>query len=226
MFNQRLTPIVKNIIFLNVGFFILQMLTANSIFNIKYYLSLYNFHSDRFLPFQYITYMFLHADFMHLLFNMLPIYFFGAHLEELLGERKFILFYLVCGIGAGILYSFVHNYEINTLIESKSLLFESYEHLVANRKYLQDIPMLGASGAVFGVLMASALYFPNATLVLFPIPIPIKMKYFVMIYAVIELYSGVYRAKGDNVAHFAHLGGMVFAYLLVTYWRKRGDITY
>ena len=145
--------------------------------------------------------------------------FFASYLENLLGEKKFLLLYLVCGIGAGLLHTGVHHLELVRHIERYSLDYtpsEQWDYYNHNYAY-----MLGASGATFGILMASAMFFPDMSIFIFLLPVPIKMKYLVPIYAFIELYSGVKKVEGDNVAHFAHLGGMIFAFLIIKYWQNK-----
>jgi membrane associated rhomboid family serine protease len=193
---NRLTPVVKNLLILNVGIFILQGLLPGSV---EGALMLFDFRYSEFMPFQLFTHMFLHADLLHLFFNMLWLYFMGPLIEQYIGEKKFIILYVVSGIGAGVLQNF-------------SYMFDYPDMAVG-------IPSLGASGAVAGVMMAAALKFPNMEIVLFPIPIPIKMKYFVVLYAAYELFQGMSRAN-TGIAHFAHLGGMIFGAILILLWNQ------
>ena len=193
---NRLTPVVKNLIILNVGIFILQGLIPQEI---ERSLMLYDFRYEDFRPFQLFTHIFLHGGLMHLFFNMLWLFFMGPIIEQYIGEKKFIILYLVSGIGAGILQNLSYMYD--------SPEFATY------------IPSLGASGAVAGIMIATALKMPNMEIVIFPLPMPVKMKYFVMFYAVKELLSGLNGAN-TGVAHFAHLGGMVFGAILILFWNQ------
>lgn len=193
---RNLTPVVKNLLILNVGIFLLQGLFPQ---NIERALMLYDFRYDAFMPFQLFTHMFLHGGIMHLFFNMLWLYFMGPLIEQYIGDKKFILLYVISGIGAGIL-------------QNLSYIYDYPDGIVGT-------PSLGASGAVAGIMMASALKFPNMEIVLFPIPIPIKMKYFVVLYAAYELFQGMNNAN-SGIAHFAHLGGMIFGALLILIWNQ------
>lgn len=258
----RLTPIVRNLLVLNVAMFLLQNLWPD----VSRLLIFYDYRSSNFYPFQIFTHMFLHNDFSHLLFNMLPIVIFGPHLENHLGDKKFLLLYVVSGVGAGLLYSGVRYYEISHALNwSQDIInnmsaaevhefvqryfsdgyaeykFQEYpqilfaleqnpqgyydrgvEFLYKLTKEVKSGGMLGASGAVFGVLMGMGLYFPNARIMLLIPPIPMKMKHLVIGYGALELFSGLHRVPGDNVAHFAHIGGMLFAFILVYFWRRTG----
>lgn len=193
MFNT-LTPVVKNLIILNVGLFLLQVLTGSWVTEM---LSLHDPRVSDFRPFQVFTHMFLHGGLLHLFFNMLWLVFMGPMIERMFGDKKFLFFYIFTGLGAAGLYLASQIYLSNTI----------------------GFSMLGASGAISGILIATAYYFPNSEILLFPIPIPIKMKYFVLGYAGWELFKGFNPNIGvDNVAHFAHLGGMLFGYLLIKFW--------
>lgn len=203
----NLTPVVRNIIILNVIVFILQNLFGA--FHVTEILSLWNVHTDNFRPYQLFTYMFVHGDFMHIFFNMLILSFTGPILENYWGFQRFLLFYIVTGIGAGI---------FNIIIDFFFLGGQSYGL------------MLGASGAVYGVLMGFGMSFPNMEIRLFLLPgISIKAKYFVFFLGAMAFYKSYTSAMGmggrDNIAHLAHLGGMVFAYAMIQYWgsqRGRG----
>lgn len=257
---MRLTPVVKNLLIINVVFFILQkFLTGMQFTEI---VSLWKFGSQNFAPYQFFTYMFAHGGFGHILFNMLGLVFLGPLLEQFWGPKRFLIFYLVTGIGAGILYngielfkvgsvkSDVENYIINPDPEAFNRLIvehgeglnpriydfvELYAKNPDNKNYeeqsksyakdLYDIKhnygsMLGASGAIYGILMAFGLLFPNTELMLLFPPIPIKAKYLVLILGGIALYSGLNRSAGDVTAHFAHLGGMVFAFIMIQIWKN------
>lgn len=259
------TPVVKNIIKLNIGLFLLQYLTNGTAYDVSRWLSLYDYRATYFGPWQYVTHMFIHSDFTHIFFNMVPVVILGPHLEKLLGAKKFLLFYLLIGLAAGMATNLLHTFEINEVIKTSAvvkdnlngenafefirttypgffernhdayLTFMNYLDHPGNMRLISDIlniidgvinsiinmSMLGASGAVFGVLMGAALYFPNMQLILFPIPIPIKLKWLVLFYAITEFYAGVKPIPGDNVAHFAHLSGMLFALVFYAFWKKK-----
>ncbi len=251
MFN--LTPTVRALLLANVAIYFLQdRLPLGA-------LTLYAFQSPNFQPWQLLTYQFLHGSIGHLFSNMLSLFFFGAALESRWGTGRFLVFYLVCGIGAGLIYNGIRAYELHQIaaaaqafVEHPTALgfdrftdayggaYEGFDVLTRSLKSspgnpelvrsatqiietiyqsVRDSPMLGASGAVFGILFAFGYLFPN-TLLYFYFLFPIKAKYFVFLYGAYELYAGVHRTAGDNVAHFAHLGGMIFAFALLKYWER------
>lgn len=191
----RLTPIVRNLILINVIVFVLSRIIPA----INYWLALYNVEMTEFRPYQLFTYMFCHADFFHIFFNMLLLSFFGPILEEFWDQKQFLLFYIITGIGAGV---------FNILMD---MLFGIGSFSV----------MIGASGAVYGVMTAFGIIFPNMELRLLFLPIAFKAKYMVMILGSIAIYSGFRSAPGDNTAHLAHLGGIVVAIILIQFWMRR-----
>jgi membrane associated rhomboid family serine protease len=180
--------------------------------------------------------MFMHGNFMHIFFNMFALWMFGTSIERIWGAKRFLIYYLVTGFGAFLLHYAVVAFQIQQLLPEvrPEMLMEIKEqglgYLQSNRNYtnpklaelnlLYNIPVVGASGAVFGILLAFGMMFPNTRLMLIFFPVPIKAKYFVIGYGAIELFSGIANRPGDNVAHFAHLGGMLFGYLLIKYWNK------
>jgi membrane associated rhomboid family serine protease len=191
----RLTPIVRNLIFLNIIVFVLQSLGPA----ITDWLALYNVQTAYFRPYQLFTYMFCHADFFHIFFNMLLLSFFGPILEDFWGDKQFLLFYIITGIGAGV---------FNILMD---LFFGIGSFGV----------MIGASGAVYGVMTAFGIIFPNMELRMLFLPVSFKAKYMVMVLGAIAIYSGFRTEPGDNTAHFAHLGGIVMAIILIQFWMRR-----
>jgi membrane associated rhomboid family serine protease len=193
MFN--LTPVVRNLIIINVVVFILQ-----SVLPLVDYLALYNIRTPYFKPYQLFTYMFCHGDFFHIFFNMLVLSFMGPVMEEFWGQKRFLMFYTIAGIGAGI---------FNILMD---LFFGIGSFSV----------MIGASGAVYGVMTAFGVTFPNMELRLMLLPISFKAKYMVMVLGSIAIYSGFRNQPGDNTAHLAHLGGIVVAIIFLQFWRGRG----
>ena len=193
----RLTAVVRNLIFVNVIVFILQKILPG----LGDLLPLYSVHrTEYFKPYQLFTYMFCHADFFHIFFNMLMLSFFGPILEEFWGQKRFLLFYIIAGIGAGI---------FNILMD---LFFGLGAFSV----------MLGASGAVYGVLTAFGIIFPNMELRLLFLPVSFKAKYMVMVLGGIAIYSGFKSDPSDNTAHLAHLGGIIVAIIMIQIWRGRG----
>ncbi len=196
-------PVVKNLIIINLLVYMAMALIPEARLFLDRFGALqvgprmlgYDFHA-----YQFITYMFLHANFEHIFFNMFALWMFGRTLEYDLGSRRFLVYYMVCGIGAALIQA-----GIATAMG-------------------QPMALVGASGAVMGLLLAFGVMYPNAVIMLLIPPIPMKAKWFVIIYAVIELFLG-WRGVG-NVAHFAHVGGMLWGYLLLLWWRRRGQIRY
>ncbi|NNM94726.1 MAG: rhomboid family intramembrane serine protease [Bacteroidia bacterium] len=243
-------PAVKNLLIANVLFFIATLVLQNTFqFDLTNTLGLHYFLSHDFKPYQGITYMFMHGGFMHIFFNMFALWMFGNMLENYWGSKRFLLFYFICGIGAALTqevtqYIYFHGIE-NALniynaapnMNDFSLLVQKYftgfqypqpastgESVEILQKLYQlrmDMSVtIGASGAIFGVLLAFGMLFPDTMLYVF-FAIPIKAKYFVIIYGLIELYSAMAANTSDNVAHFAHLGGMVFGFFLIQYWKHK-----
>ncbi len=193
-------PVVKNLIIINLLVYMATtMLSVGR--QIMGYCSLYWFENPLYHSYQFITYMFLHGSFEHIFFNMFALWMFGRSLEYELGSKRFLTYYFVCGVGAA-------------LIQMATVWF-------SGEYYVQ---LIGASGAVMGLLLAFGVLHPNAVIMLLIPPIPIKAKWFVIIYGVIELFSG-WRGIG-NVAHFAHVGGMLWGLLLLYWWRQQGKIRF
>ncbi len=198
----RTPPIVKNLIIVNSLIWLaIYLLPAVNTFA-ALYCQLYWFQSPFFHSWQYITYMFLHGGFDHLFFNMFALWMFGRMLEYELGSMRFATYYVVCGIGAALI-----------------------QMLVAWLTGETGIVLLGASGAVMGVLLAFGVMHPDEILIMFPIPVPIKAKWFVIGYAALELFYGA-TGREAGIAHFAHIGGMLWGYLLLQYWKRRGVIRF
>lgn len=195
MFN--FTPAVKNILILNVGIFLLTGFLLDKMWVIQH-LALYPLNYPLFKPHQLISFFTVHAGFGHLLGNMLPFLFLGPMLEQRIGAKKFTILYVVTGIGSGLCYMLL-----------KQFLSPG-----------DPTPLVGASGATFGLLMALGLYFPEEKIIIFPLPIPIKIKYFVLGYGALEAYNAINHQ--GNVAHEAHLIGLALAFLLVFIWTKTG----
>nr|WP_255490470.1 rhomboid family intramembrane serine protease [Dysgonomonas sp. 511] len=241
-------PVVtKNILIINVLMFIASSLFSKGPLNnpMDDYLALHYFTSDYFRPHQIITCMFMHGSIEHIFFNMFAVFMFGRILESIWGPKKFLLYYMIAGVGASLLqllvmYLRVSHLEANIPAEQLpemlyQLKTEGLDLIRSQRNYIDEtmgalnllinIPMVGASGAIFGILVAFGIIFPNAELMLIFPPIPIKAKWFVIGYGVLELVLGVADRAGDNVAHFAHLGGLFAGLILILYWRKKGFTT-
>jgi membrane associated rhomboid family serine protease len=204
-----LTPVVKNLIIINAICFAFSY-TFAMVFhiNLNDWLGLHFPLAAHFYPWQYFTYMFLHADFSHIFFNMFALWMFGTVLERYWGSKRFLFYYLFCGVGAGVIQTLVYWYQLSDLPPIY------YVHLMEN------INTIGASGAVYGLLLAFGMMFPNNYIYLYFL-FPIKAKWFVLIFGLIELFSGIRGSQLDNIAHFAHLGGMIFGLILLLYWRRK-----
>jgi len=259
--------VIKNLLILN-GIFFLATITFQNAFNVDLIdmLGLHYFAAEKFAPYQFITYMFMHGGFTHIFFNMFALWMFGRVLENIWGPRRFITYYLITGIGAALVHYIVFYIEVmpvlnaierfqndpsipafKAFLNSEHFQVISYEiqnefnqfrnefnNLVATNEhkalqlavdymsryktsFLNQPVVVGASGAVFGILLAFGMLFPNSVLYIY-FALPIKAKYFVIIYGAIELYSG-FADTGGNVAHFAHLGGMLFGFIMLKYWK-------
>ena len=218
-FLPGMPPVVKNLIILNVLMYIITMLTGNFMYE-KF--ALYYPASPLFKPYQIVTHMFMHGGFFHILFNMYTLFIFGSVLERVWGGQKFLFYYFVTGLGAAALHIGVMYLEANSAMEAAQAGVYS-----ASIK-LQQIymtPTVGASGAIYGLLLAYGMLFPNNIMQLIFPPIALKAKYFVMIFGGLELFLG-FSNPGDSVAHFAHLGGMLFGYILIVYWKKNNKMYY
>lgn len=267
-----LPPVIKNLLIINVIFF-LATITFEGSFNINLtdLLGLHYFAAEKFQPYQLITHMFMHGGFAHILFNMFALWMLGRVLENVWGQKKFLFYYIFAGLGAAVTHYVVFYFQMaptlelmNTFLDNPSSnalnalvnehtfqinqysgeiyqqfqsFRESYQTIKSNpgdltamqnaidfltnyKQYYLNLPnVIGASGAVFGVLLAFGMLFPNAVLYIY-FAIPIKAKYFVIILGAIELYSG-FVDTGSNVAHFAHLGGMIFGFILLKYWQLK-----
>jgi membrane associated rhomboid family serine protease len=265
VFNQ-IPPVVKNLIIINVLLLLATYVLKNMDINLEDYLGLHYPASEKFRLHQVFTHMFMHGGLTHLFFNMFALWMFGRVLESVWGPKRFLFYYLVTGIGAAALHTFVNYLSISSMQQAieaytntpaPELLDSFVKKHLANaspqvidfinswynspsdssfaaegqnlmKRILElnmDIPTVGASGAVFGILLAFGMLFPNTQLMLLFPPIPIKAKYFVIGYGAIELYLGITQ-PGSNIAHFAHLGGMLFGFFLIKYWNKNAKTFY
>lgn len=234
---ERLPVVTKNILIINVLIFLACQVMPPA-FDTA--LTGYYFQSENFRPWQVITHMFMHGSVMHIFFNMFGVYMFGSVLEQYWGPKRFLNYYLLCGLGAFGLHQFISYLEIQDMISElpsdlvrevymngNAALMESKNYtntVAANLNLALNTGLVGASGCLFGLLLAYGVMFPNAELMLMFIPVPIKAKWFVLGYGAIELMLAFRNAPGDNVAHFAHLGGMIFGYIIIKYWQKKGKL--
>lgn len=213
-----LPPMVKHLLIINVLMFLATVTLERFNIDLTDILGLPFFKASDFRIYQFVTYMFMHANFTHLFFNMFALWMFGNTLENIWGSQRFLLFYMVCGLGAGLCQEVVQYIQYtNTLAEYATVNMGG--RIIPMSTYLNAMNTVGASGAVYGLLLAFGMMFPDSRIYLYFF-LPIKAKWFVIGYAVIELLTGLTGA--DNVAHFAHLGGMLFGLILILYWRKNG----
>ena len=208
----NIPPVVKNILIINVMVFLTQMVLPAGAKSWFYETFALSFPVGLRTLFQTVSYMFMHANFTHLFFNMFALWMFGRVIEYDLGSKRFLTYYLICGVGAALIQLAVNYVEISTLVA------QGYTRL-------PRFTTVGASGAVFGLLLAYGMLHPNNIIMLMFPPIALQAKWFVVIYGVLELMGGV-ASSGSNVAHFAHLGGMLFGFLLLRYWKRKNQIWY
>jgi len=238
---SHLPEVVKNLMIVNGLFFLATWSLENRGIDLTNLFALHQFQSPDFKPWQLITHMFMHdsSSFSHLFFNMFTLWMFGKTLENKWGGKRFLTYYLITGFGAALIYVGYIQFQINTIssnidLETYNMIINKGNDLLNNNQNFIDplfgklnslvnIPMLGASGAVYGLLLAFGIIFPNSIIYLY-MAIPIKTKYFVAGIGCLALYNGIGNNPGDNVAHFAHLGGMIFGIILLKYWKKKGEI--
>ena len=233
-FLSSIPPVVKNLIAINIILWLASVVAPGLLhrFGVNTELSdilgMHYWASSKFNAAQLITYMFMHAGFEHILFNMFALYMFGGILERLWGPKRFLFYYLVTGIGAAIVQQLFWTVEFHSALtainHAISTDLVNAQSLIEQKKQFLDSPYfitIGASGAVFGLLLAFGWIFPNQELYVMFIPIPIKAKYFVFFYGIVELFMGVAQFSGDSIAHFAHLGGMLFGAILIIIWKKK-----
>ncbi len=267
---KMLPPIIKNLLIINGLFFLGYATLEKSMgIDLNALLGMHYIGAEDFRPYQLITYLFMHHDFSHILFNMFALWMFGNTLENIWGPKRFLIYYFVTGVGAVLIHAVVLYFEMSPIlsaideyiaspsnqafidfmqssnfqivsIESQNhymSFYKEYNNLLTSNPsaalrnsiefmqqyridYMNAPTIVGASGAVFGILLAFGMMFPNSVIYLY-FAIPIKTKYFVIIYGAIELYTGFANEAGDNVAHFAHLGGMIFGFILIKLWNNK-----
>jgi membrane associated rhomboid family serine protease len=268
---KLLPDVVKNLLIIN-GLFFLATITFDRRFGIDLtdVLGLHYFTADKFRPYQFITYMFMHGSFGHIFFNMFAVWMFGSAIENVWGSKRFLIYYLITGIGAALIQYLVFTFEMQPVLnavehslanpteanlqefftkinyqqlslgmaEKAQAFVSAYNQAIGSGShseakmlainyltefeidFLNQPVVVGASGALFGLLLAFGMMFPNTVIYLY-FAIPIKAKYFVILYGALELFLGISNRTGDNVAHFAHLGGMLFGFILLMYWKRK-----
>ncbi len=216
-----LPVVVKNLLIINGILFLADFVLARFGIDLSNTLGLHFFMASDFRPWQLLTYMFMHGNFSHLFFNMFALWMFGATLENIWGPKRFLLFYVLCGLGAGLMQEGVQYIEYVTSLSHYQNV-NMGGHIIPMGQYLNYMTTVGASGAIYGLLLAFGMMFPNSMIYLYFL-VPIKAKWFVIAYAVIELLTGIF-STGDHVAHFAHLGGMLVGLIILLVWKKKGRL--
>jgi len=256
-FLNSIPPVVKNLIAINIILWLASLVTPGLFsrwgvnVDLNDILGMHYWASAKFNPAQLVTYIFMHGSFNHIFFNMFALYMFGGVLEQLWGTKRFLFYYLLTGVGAGIVQQLFWTVEYHTIITAlndaisansgqgliayqdilnkyfrlSNLAMFDAPALIEMKKMFLDAPItIGASGSVFGLLLAFGWLFPEAKLMIIFFPVPIKARIFVLLYGVAELFLGVANFSGDSVAHFAHLGGMLFGAFLILYWKKHNRL--
>lgn len=245
MFRQlfaNMGPVVKNFLIINAIMLGITYVAGLRGLDLVSLLGMHSFKSPSFYPFQIVTHMFMHGDLMHLIGNMFGLVFFGSQLERVWGSKRFLIFYFITGFGALALYMGVNYFHFMQLTSGLSpeeinyVITSGHEAFLQNKNFIDptyaeinsivNTPMVGASGAIFGIITAFAMLFPNTTIQLLIPPIPLKAKWFAIIYIGIELYLGFANNPGDHIAHFAHLGGALIAFIIVKIWNKNRNNFY
>jgi len=217
---NNLPPVTKNLLIINVLMFLATMVGQRYGIDLTSVLGLHFFMAEKFRVYQLVTYAFMHGSFTHIFFNLFALWMFGRVLEQVWGGKKYLFYFLFCAIGAGLLQEVVQYVYYHQVLSAYSGV-NTGTAVIPMSEYLNLFTTIGASGAVYAVLLGYGMTFPNDSIYIFPLPVPIKAKYFVAGYAAIELLAGLANNAGDNVAHFAHLGGMIFGLILILYWRYR-----
>jgi membrane associated rhomboid family serine protease len=221
---QVLPTIIKNLIIINALVWLAQITIGKSLVPMSDLFALHYVQSDLFKPWQFLTYMFMHDPDgpLHILFNMLALWMFGSTLENLWGPKRFLLFYLLCGIFAGFVQVLAMGYDLAPVAQA----FHSGQISPEEFHYNMDVPVLGASGAVMGIFAAFAFSFPNSQLFIFPIPFPVKAKWALLGFVAYDLFGGISSNRGGGIAHFAHIGGALIGILLVFLWNRKNRRTF
>ncbi|HEX7846518.1 MAG TPA: rhomboid family intramembrane serine protease [Chitinophagaceae bacterium] len=212
-------PIIKNLIIINVLVWVAQLIYDKE-YNLTSKLALWPVKFPQFEPYQIATHMFAHGDVLHIFFNMFSLYLFGRMLENLWGPKRFLFFYLACGIGAAALHMLIQYIRFDQIIEQTNAAAMAGDEQEVVRLLRQIGPALGASGAIMGVVIAFAYLFPNTEFTGMFLPITIKAKWLALIWVAGDLFGGISNTSEDNIAHFAHLGGAITGFIIVYIWNK------
>lgn len=221
---QRTTPIVLNLIIINILAYLAQVAFGGNepLSRVTDLFALHHYKSEEFRPYQIVTHMFMHGGLLHLGFNMFALWMFGSTVERVWGPKRFLIFYLICGIGAALTQMGSYAFDFYAL-DQANLSAENYQQY---QVLLRMNATVGASGAIMGVLAAFGYLFPNTQLFIMPIPFPVKAKWAIMGIIAIDVFGGISKVPGDNIAHFAHVGGALIGFLLVLYWNRTNKRTF
>ena len=217
---RNIPTITKNLLIINVLMFVATFVFQRGGIDLNDVLGLHFFMASEFHLYQLLTYMFMHGGLQHIFFNMFALWMFGCVVENVWGPKKFLFYYISCGIGAGLIQELVQYISYFVIDDLGSYDYVNLNGVsVTVDYYLNQLTTVGASGAIYGILLAFGMLFPEERIFIFPLPVPIKAKWFILAYVAIELFSAL-GTSGDGVAHFAHLGGMLFGFLMIRYWQK------
>ena len=219
---RTIPTITKNLLIINILMFAATFVFGRIGVELNDLLGLHFFMASEFHIYQLFTYMFMHGGWEHIFFNMFALWMFGCVVERVWGPKKFLFYYLVCGVGAGIIQEIAQfgSFYMEATAQFPGASFGDVIQIAHNSaQVLNNWTTVGASGAIYGILLAFGMIFPEERIFIFPLPVPIKAKWFVLFYAAIELFFAL-NSQGDNVAHVAHLGGMLFGFLLIRYWQR------
>ena len=217
---RQIPTITKNLLIINIICYLAYVVLGGRGIDLNNIFGLHYFQATDFSLYQAVTYMFMHASFEHIFFNMFALWMFGGVIERTFGEKRFLTYYLVCGLGAALCQEISQFFQVYYLVaDSGGTMSDMFNLDTADRTMLNGLTTVGASGCIYGVLLAFGMTYPEERMFIFPLPVPVKAKWFVIGYAAIEVGLALMQS-GDGVAHVAHLGGMLFGYLLIRYWRK------
>lgn len=217
---RNIPTVTKNLLIINIVAFLAAQVLSMSGIDLNDIFGLHFFMASDFRIYQLVTYMFMHGNFTHIFFNMFALWMFGCVVENVWGPKKYLFYYMVCGIGAGLMQELAQfvSYSVEGLAAYSSVNMGNGMN-IPMETYLNMLTTVGASGAIYAILLAFGMTFPNERMFVFPLPIPIKAKWFVIGYAAVELFSA-FSTSNDGVAHLAHLGGMLFGFILIRYWKR------
>lgn len=217
---NRIPTVTKNLLIINVLLWFGSLALTRLGIDLNSLLGLHFFKASNFRLYQLFTYMFMHEGFQHVFFNMFAVWMFGGVMEQTWGARRFLFFYIACGLGAGLIQEGAQYLQWFFELSQYGQVNLGFT-TVSMSQYLNMMNTVGASGAVYGILLGYGMTYPNNQLFIIPIPVPIKAKWLVTAYVVLELLLGLSNRPGDNVAHFAHLGGMLVGFLIILYWKNK-----